>query len=93
MTLLCIYYHCEGDERIPLGSLDFHPEMLKTLHEMGIIEINEDWINHRQLQRIYKALRLRDNLGVNMPGAAIILDLLDRIEEMQEEIERLKKAR
>jgi len=93
MTLLCIYYHSEGEEKLPLGSLEFHPDMLKTLHEMGIIEIQEGWIDHRQLQRVYKALRLKNSLGVNMPGAAIILDLLDRIEEMQEEIDRLKRAR
>ncbi|MBC7324648.1 MAG: molecular chaperone, partial [Moorella sp. (in: Bacteria)] len=32
-------------------------------------------------------------LGVNLPGATIILELLDRIEQLQEEIEKLQRAR
>ncbi len=35
-------------------------------------------------------MRLRRTLGVNLPGAAIILDLLERIEMLQDEVNKLK---
>ncbi|MCL6448599.1 MAG: chaperone modulator CbpM [Armatimonadetes bacterium] len=93
MTLLRIYYHGGEQEKINIRALEFHPEMLQTLSELGIIEIQEDCLTPDQLQRIYKLLRLKNCLGVNLPGAAIILELLDRIEKLQGEIEKLQRSR
>ncbi len=93
MNFIQIRYHGVQKERLSIYHLEFHPEMIRTLSELGIIEISDDCITPEQLKRIYKLLRLKNCLGVNLPGAAIILDLLDRIEELQEEIERLKRAR
>ena len=83
------YYNDEGDEGLPLGELDLHPELLRLLEEWGIIEIREETIRPRQLQQVYKLLRLRQTMGVNLPGAAIILELLERIEALQSEVDRL----
>jgi len=63
--------------------------MLQLLVELGIIEIYEGMITPEQLKRVYQVFRLKNNLGVNLTGAAIILDLLERIETLQEEIEKL----
>jgi len=93
MTLLRIYYHGGEQEKIDVRALEFHPEMLQILSELGIIEIQEGCLSPEQLQRIYKLIRLKNCLGVNLPGAAIILELLDRIEQLQEEIEKLQRAR
>lgn len=93
MTLLRIYYQGGEQEKIDVRALEFHPEMLQTLHELGIIEIREGRLGAEQLQRVYKLIRLKNCLGVNLPGAAIILELLDRIEQLQEEIEKLQRAR
>ena len=73
------------------GELDLHPELLRMLEELGIVEIREETIRPRQLQRVYRMLRLRQTMGVNLPGAAIILDLLERIEALQADVDRLKK--
>jgi chaperone modulatory protein CbpM len=40
--------------------------------------------------RLRRMLRLRTDLGVNLTGAAIILDLLDRLESVQAELARAR---
>ncbi len=92
MSIVRWYYFNEDDEEgLPLGELDLHPELLRMLEELGIVEIREETIRPRQLQRVYRMLRLRQTMGVNLPGAAIILDLLERIEALQADVDRLKK--
>jgi len=55
--------------------------------EEGVIEPvpdGEDWQFHGEaLLRAKRALRLVRDLGVNWPGAALALDLLDEIERLQ----------
>jgi hypothetical protein len=41
--------------------------------------------------RVGKFVRLQRHLGVNTEGSAIILDLLDRIEELERELRSLKR--
>ena len=72
-------------------SLGIHPDTVLMLSELGIVELHMGRIQAFQGTRIKKILRLRQNLGVNLPGAAIILDLLERIETLQDEVERLKR--
>lgn len=48
-------------------------------------------IDQKALQRIESALRLHNDLGINMPGAALTLDLLEKIEKMQKELDILRK--
>ncbi len=85
---------CQSKEdRIPLNWLDLHPEFLRTLEEMGIIELAGDSIKADNLWRINKMMRLKKLMGVNFNGAAIIVDLLERIEELEDEIEKLRRKR
>ncbi|MFX4261510.1 chaperone modulator CbpM [Pelotomaculum propionicicum] len=90
-----IYHHVQhtGEEDIwvDLGSLEIHPEMAQLLAEFGILEIKEGLVRLKHAARLLKLQRLRGSLGVNLSGAAIILDLLERIESMQEEIDRLRR--
>jgi hypothetical protein len=44
----------------------------------------------RAVVRLRKAIRLRRDLGVNLAAAGIVLDLLDRLEAMELELERLR---
>lgn len=92
MKLVRIFYHSQ-DEKLPISQLDVHPELLQVLEEMGILEISGESIEVRYLQRINKMLRLKNFLGVNLNGAAVIVDLLERIKEMEKEIEELKTKR
>jgi MerR family transcriptional regulator/heat shock protein HspR len=92
MSIVRWYCHYDDDEEgLPLGDLDIHPELLRMLEELGIIEIREETVRPRQLQRVYRMLHLRQSMGVNLPGAAIIIDLLERIEALEAEVDRLTR--
>jgi len=91
MTLMRIYYRKQKEERLSINQLELQPEMLQLFHELGIIEIREGYINAQQLQRLNKAIRLNACLGVNLSGTAIILDLLDKIEQLQTENALLRR--
>lgn len=92
---LQIYHHDlsigDDDTWVELSSLEIHPEMAGILAEFGILEIKNGCIKVKQAVHLLKLQRLRGSLGVNLSGAAIILDLLERIEAMQEEIDRLRE--
>ena len=89
MSIVRWYYHYDDEEGLPLCELDIHPELLRLLEDLGVIEIREETVRPRQVQQVYRMLRLRQTMGVNLPGAAIILDLLERIEALQAEVDRL----
>jgi MerR family transcriptional regulator/heat shock protein HspR len=89
MTLIKIYYE-NSDEMYPLSSLEYSPDFIKTLEEMGVITLKHDYISSVELKKLKRLLRLRSLLGVNIAGAAIILDLLDRIEALEAENQALK---
>jgi MerR family transcriptional regulator/heat shock protein HspR len=90
MSILRVFYHDEG-EQVPVAQLDIHPEFLQLLAELGIIEIRNRHIDSAGWRRTHRIMRIRQRLGVNMHAAAIIVELLERIESLEEEIERLKK--
>lgn len=51
-----------------------------------------DWtFDLRELTRIKRALRLQHDLEVNLAGIAIVLDLLDEIEELRAHAKLLEK--
>ncbi|KFI36328.1 hypothetical protein HY00_00020 [Peptococcaceae bacterium SCADC1_2_3] len=70
---------------------EIHPELIQILADLGVIEIHQGYIKKDELSRLYKILRLRECLGLNYAGCAVVLDLLDRIEDLRAEIERLKR--
>lgn len=89
MTLIKIYY-ASNEEMFSLSDLEFNPDLLISLDELGIITLHQDYISGNDLRRVKRILRLKSLLGVNLNGAAIILDLLDRIEELEAEIQSQK---
>ncbi len=90
-----IYCHTPSvdaeDNWVDVTTLGIHPDMAQHLAELGIVELYDSHIPLRQVARLQKVLRLRSSLGVNLPGAAIITDLLERLERLQEELERLRR--
>ncbi len=91
MKLVRIHCHTEAGEKITEFRMEYHPEILELYQELGIIDLEKDTIHYEDLRRLKKMLRLKKNIGVNTIGAAVIVDLMDKIENMQDEIERLRK--
>ena len=78
---------------VNLNNVELPSELLLKMADLGIIEINRQQIRADHIRRAYKALRLHRCLGVNFNGAAVILDLLDRIEQLHGELEQRKRER
>jgi chaperone modulatory protein CbpM len=72
--------------------------LVARLVEVGILEtINERataddpvLLPRRAVLRLRQMQRLRRDLGVNFAGASVILELVDRMEEMKREIARMR---
>ncbi len=87
-----IYYEL----RVVAKKIGLSPRTLKVWIEEGLIEPRREGrkilFAEDDLKRLLTIRRLRDDLGVNLAGIDIILQLLDRLAEMQAEINRLKRA-
>jgi hypothetical protein len=69
--------------------------LVVRLAEQGLIETvergeDEPLVPRRVVVRLRRMQRLRRDLGVNFAGAAIILDLVGRIEQLNRELEGLR---
>jgi len=76
-------------------------EHILLLVEEGIIEPHgsvedvsmDHWHFHwRSLSRVRTTTRLQQDLGVNLPGAALALELLERIEQLERRLQDLNRA-
>ena len=71
-------------------------EQVVTLVREGILDPADDtidWSSRTQWQfhfssvrRVRTVVRLQRDLGVNLPGAGLALELMDRIEELQRQL-------
>ncbi|GIV17268.1 MAG: hypothetical protein KatS3mg022_2703 [Armatimonadota bacterium] len=73
---------------------DMHPQTLRMYERMGLIRpkrINQKnrLYSEADIERLRQIQRLTRDLGVNLAGVEIILDLLDKVERLQQEIETL----
>ncbi|MDR3477392.1 MAG: chaperone modulator CbpM [Gammaproteobacteria bacterium] len=89
-------------ETIQLTITEFHDkydveealffEMLEYgLFEPRKIETETIYLDLDALRRIQSALRLQRDLGVNLPGAALVLDLMKELDELRRELATLQK--
>jgi chaperone modulatory protein CbpM len=67
--------------------------LVVRLAQQGLIDTvdseGEQFVPRRTVIRLRRMQRLRRDLGVNFAGAAVILDLLGRLNEMDRELARL----
>lgn len=75
-----------------------HAEFVIKLVSYGIISPVEPTTEERQwlfdvaaLARLHKARRLQRDLKMNLPGLAMSLELLDEVQDMRREIDRLSR--
>jgi MerR HTH family regulatory protein len=69
-----------------------HPAALEPYLRLGVViaDASTGRFPVRAVVRLRKAIRLRRDLGVNLAAVGIVLDLLDRLEAMEMELERLR---
>ena len=65
-------------------SLGIDEQLLQAMEEEGICStVEEDIFDQIALSRIRAALRLQRDLRVNLPGVALVLELLAEIERLR----------
>lgn len=77
---------------------DCHAEFVIKLVNYGIVSpiddhhLPRDWrFDVMALSRLQRALRLQQDLKLNLPGLAVSLDLLDEVQHMRREVSRLNQ--
>jgi len=72
-----------------------HPEMVEKLLDWGLIDPVKGepklLFPETVVPRIWRIMRLRRDLGINWSGIGVVLNLLDKIEELEREIAWLRK--
>jgi len=67
---------------------------ISSLSDAGLLElrvVNETtYIPENELQKLEKMIRMHNELDINIPGIEAITHLLERLEQMQEELRVLK---
>jgi hypothetical protein len=78
--------------RLPLGGFarraGLHPELVRRFVALGLLEATRDragelWLDPAELARVARVQRLRAGLPLNYASIGLVLDLLDRIEELE----------
>lgn len=71
-------------------------ELLQEMIEQGLFnnqtaEPEQMTLNLKALQKMESAFRLHRDLGINLPGVALVLDLLEEMDKMRGELDVLRK--
>src|SRR2546423_15660997 len=74
-----------------------HPQTVRLYERLGLVSPRR--VNNKNrlycdadIERLLKIRRFTQEMGVNLAGVEIILDLLERIEEMKREMEDLRAS-
>jgi DNA-binding transcriptional MerR regulator len=72
------------------------PEVVDTFVRYRLVEPSSESNSHQLfpiscVERLKRILRLRYDLGVNLAGAAVILEMTERIEELKRELIYLRR--
>lgn len=76
--------------------LDIHPQTLRQYEREGLVEPSRTQgrmrlYSQRDIDRMKLILRLTRQMGVNLAGVDIVLQLKEQIDQMQEEIDQLRE--
>ncbi len=75
--------------------LNIHPQTLRQYEREGLVEPSRTQgrmrlYSQRDIDRMKLILRLTRQMGVNLAGVDIVLQLKEQIDQMQEEIDELR---
>ena len=71
--------------------VDMHPQTLRYYERAGLLKPIRSsgkirLYSHREIERLRKISRLTNELGVNLAGVEVIIDLTERLEKLQEKM-------
>ncbi|MDD4801542.1 MAG: chaperone modulator CbpM [Syntrophomonas sp.] len=73
-----------------------HPEFLERMVDLGLIEPVQYspvmLFAPEAAADVGRALRLRNDLGINWAGVGVVMDLLERIAQLEYELARLRNS-
>ena len=83
---------------IPIAQLcelyKIETSFFNELNEVGLLEvttIEKEWYVHQDhLYRTEKIIRIYQELNINMEGIDVVFNLLQKVDELQEELNRLQ---
>lgn len=78
------------------GAAELHPELVEEFIDYGLVEPATAASSNRlfsvsAVERLRRIMRLRRDLGVNLAGVGVILEMRERIENLQKELDRLRR--
>ena len=68
-----------------------HPDLVRRLVALGLLEAHRDtaatlWLSSAQLPVVARIQRLRAGLGVNYATLGLVMDLLDRVADLERQL-------
>lgn len=76
------------------SSHDIEESFVLSLSEFDLVTVEiveqERYIHQEELPKLEKMIRLNQDLGINLEGLEAIYHLLEKIEQMQTEVNQLK---
>ena len=75
---------------------EIHPQTLRLYEREGLLKPSRSEGNTRlytaeDIERLEVILHLTRDLGVNLAGVEVIMNMTERIRELEEEVERLRE--
>lgn len=75
--------------------VNLHPQTLRYYEKLGLVRPHRSsgdrrLYSPRDIERLRKITRLTNELGVNLAGVEVILNMSERMREMQAEMERMR---
>ena len=82
---------------IAAARVGMHPQTLRLYEKMGLVAPARRGSNRlysdEDIDRLRQIQRLTQEMGVNLAGVEIILNLLEQVTELQAELEDLRQSR
>ena len=95
MSLSRVVVSREGDRLITFQQAAFLTQtsvtILERFADLGLIEPVKSMLRLSDLTRVMQVIRLRRDLGLNLVGAAIALDMAAEIAQLKAQVRALKQ--
>jgi MerR family transcriptional regulator/heat shock protein HspR len=76
--------------------VNLHPQTLRHYEKLGLVEParrgNQRIYSQRDIDKLTKIAQLMDDLGVNLAGVEVILNMSRQIEELQAQVAQMEAA-